>query len=162
MNVLNLFYQSSVFRNRVYDRWTQSHLPFDYHSYGSNQQGGFCPKGILSILWRGFCPPCKNHEGDYVHPVKSFKGEYVHLVKNMGISSTYAKMSRGDFVRGGFCPTLPFQTLLCVSCVYTEKVNYPLHYVTRKQWTEYLISNKHPLGQTLGKAWVATRRPYLV
>ena len=39
---------------------------------------------------------------------KSFKGDYVHLVKNMkGISSTYAKMSRGDFVRGGFCPTLP-------------------------------------------------------
>ena len=105
MNVLNLFYQSSG--NRVYDRWTQSHLPFEYHSYGSNQQGGFCPKGILSILWRGFCPPCKNHEGDYVHPVKSFKGDYVHLVKNMkGISSTYAKMSRGDFVRGGFCPTL--------------------------------------------------------
>ena len=97
MNVLNLFYQSSG--NRVYDLWTQSHLPFKYHSYGSNQHGGFCLKGILSILWRGFCPPCKNHEGDYVHPVKSFKGDYVHLVKNMkGISSTYAKMSRGDFV----------------------------------------------------------------
>ena len=91
------------------DRWTQSHLPFEYHSYGSNQQGGFCPNGILSILWRGFCPPCKNHEGDYVHPVKSFKGDYVNLVKNTkGISSTYAKMSRGDFVRGGFCPTLDF------------------------------------------------------
>ena len=103
MNVLNLFYQSSG--NRVYDRWTQSHLPFEYHSYGSNQQGGFCPKGILSILWRGFCPPCKNHEADYVHPVKSFKGDYVHFVKNMkGISSTYAKMSRGDFVRRGYCP----------------------------------------------------------
>ena len=85
----------------------QSHLPFEYHSYGSNHQVGLCPKGILSILWRGFCPPCKNLEGDYVHPVKSFKGDYVHLVKNMkGISSTYAKMSRGDFVRGGFCPTL--------------------------------------------------------
>ena len=64
-------------------------------------------KGDLSILRRGFCLPCKNHEGDYVYPVKSFKGDYVHLVKNMkGISSTYAKMSRGDFVRGGFCPTL--------------------------------------------------------
>ena len=120
----------------MYDWWTQSHLPFEYHSYGSNQQGGFCPKGILSILWRGFCPPCKNHEGDYVHPVKSFKGDYVHLVKwaegilsggdivripvhpvksfkgdyvhlvkNMkGISSTYAKMSRGDFVWRGYCP----------------------------------------------------------
>ena len=116
MNVLNLFCQSSG--NRVYDRWTQSHLPFEYHSYGSNQQGGFCPKGILSILWRGFCPPCKNHKGDYVHPVKSFKGDYVHLVKNMkGISSTYAKMSRGDFIRGGwdfirggFCPTLLLNT----------------------------------------------------
>ena len=68
-------------------------------------KGGFCPKGILSILWRGFCPPCKNHEGDYVHPVKSFKGDYVYLVKNMkGISSTYAKISRGDFVQRGYCP----------------------------------------------------------
>ena len=87
----------------MYDRWT--HGLIEYHSYGSNQQGGFCPKGILSILWRGFCPPCKNHEGDYVHPVKSSKGDYVHLVKNMkGISSTYAKMSRGDFVRRGYCP----------------------------------------------------------
>ena len=91
-----------------------------YHSSTiscSNQQGEFCPKGILSILWRGFCPPCKNHEGDYVHPVKSFKGDYVHLVKNMkGISSTYAKMSRGDFVRGGFCPTLQY-------FMYRTKVN---------------------------------------
>ena len=68
-------------------------------------KGDFVQKGILSILWRGFCPPCKNHEGDYVHPVKSFKGDYVHLVKNMkGISSTYAIMSRGDFVRRGYCP----------------------------------------------------------
>ena len=99
----------------MYDQWTQSHLPFEYHSYGSNQQGVFCPKGILSILWRGFCPPCKNHEGDYVHPVKSFKGDYVHLVKNMkGILSTYAKMSRGDIVRGGFCPTLGYA--LCLMC----------------------------------------------
>ena len=100
----------------MYDRWTQSHLPFEYHSYGSNQQGGFCPKGILSILWRGFCPPCKNHEGDYVNPVKSFKGDYVHLVKNMkGISSTYAKMSRGDFVRRGYCPDTFFLILDALS-----------------------------------------------
>ena len=80
-----------------------------YHSSTipcSNEQGEFCPS------YRGeFCPPCKNHEGDYVHPVKSFKGDYVHLVKNMkGISSTYAKMSRGDFVQGVFCPTLLYNT----------------------------------------------------
>ena len=84
----------------MYDRWTQSHLLFEYHSYGSNYQVGLCPKGILSILWRGFCPPCKNLEGDYVHPVKSFKGDYVHLVKK----------HEGDFVhlckneQRGFCP----------------------------------------------------------
>ena len=98
MNVLNLFYQSSG--NRVYDRWTQSHLPFEYHSYGSNQQGGFCPKGILSILWRGFCPPCKNHEGDYVHPVKSFKGDYVHLVKKH--ERDFVHLCKNE--QRGFCP----------------------------------------------------------
>ena len=112
MNVLNLFYQSSVFSLQGTECMTDGHSLI-YHSSTipmaviSKGGGGVCPKGILSILWRGFCPPCKNHEGDYVHPVKSFKGDYVHLVKNMkGISSTYAKMSRGDFVRGGFCPTL--------------------------------------------------------
>ena len=29
----------------------------------------------------GFCPPCKNHEGDNVHVVKSHEGDYVHLAK---------------------------------------------------------------------------------
>ena len=75
---------------------------------------------------RGFCPPyggdfvhlVKITKGDYVHPVKSFKGDYVHLVKNMkGISSTYAKMSGGDFVRRGYCPDTLF------FCKYTENVN---------------------------------------
>ena len=34
-------------------------------------------------------------------------GDYVHVAKNMGgIMSIYTKMSRRDFVREGFCPTL--------------------------------------------------------
>ena len=44
----------------------------------------------------GLCPSCKIQRGDYVLVVK-FMG---------GILSTYTKMSRGGFVRGGFCPTL--------------------------------------------------------
>ena len=48
--------------------------------------------------------------GDYVLVVKfSGGGDYVLVVKFMvGILSTYTKMSRGGFVRGGggFCPTL--------------------------------------------------------
>ena len=47
----------------------------------------------------------QNLQGGFVHPVKSCRGCYVHPVKNMrGVSSTYAKMSRGCFVRGVFCP----------------------------------------------------------
>ena len=45
--------------------------------------------------------------GDYVLVVKFSGGDYVLVVKFMGgILSTYTKMSRGDFVRGGFCLTL--------------------------------------------------------
>ena len=51
-------------------------------------------------------------EGFFVHMIggilkmfKSCRGCYVHPVKNMrGVASTYAKMSRGCFVRGVFCP----------------------------------------------------------
>ena len=35
------------------------------------------PMAVISkgdFVRRGFCPPCKNHEGDYVHPVKVSKG----------------------------------------------------------------------------------------
>ena len=45
--------------------------------------------------------------GDYVLVVKFSRGDYVLVVKFMGgILSTYTKMSRGCFVRGGLCPTL--------------------------------------------------------
>ena len=45
--------------------------------------------------------------GGYVLVVKFSGGDYVLVVKFMGgILSTYTKMSRGGFVRGGFCPTL--------------------------------------------------------
>ena len=50
-------------------------------SYGSDQQRGFCPMGLLSTLWGGFCPSCKQLEGDYVHPVKSSRGDYVFVLK---------------------------------------------------------------------------------
>ena len=59
--------------------------------------------GILSTLQNlqgGFCPPCPKLQGCYVHPVKNMRG----------VSSTYAKMSRGCFVRGVFCPdTVKYQ-----------------------------------------------------
>ena len=55
----------------------------------------------------GLCPSCKIQRGDYVLVVKFNRGDYVLVVKFMGgILSTYTKMSRGGFVRGGFCPTL--------------------------------------------------------
>ena len=54
--------------------------------------------GILSTL--------QNLRGGFVHPFISCRGCYIHPVKNMrGVLSTYAKMSRGCFVRGVFCPT---------------------------------------------------------
>ena len=55
----------------------------------------------------GLCPSCKIQWGDDVLVVKFSRGDYVLGVKFMGgILSTYTKMSRGGFVRGGFCPTL--------------------------------------------------------
>ena len=43
--------------------------------------------------------------GDYVLIVKFCGGDYVLVVKFMGgILSTYTKMSKGGFVRGGLCP----------------------------------------------------------
>ena len=69
--------------------------------------GGFRPGGL--------CPTCKIQRGgggwggggggDYVLVVKFSGGDYVLVVKFMGgILSTYTKMSRGGFVRGGLCP----------------------------------------------------------
>ena len=59
--------------------------------------GGLCPS--CQIQQGGLCPSCKIQRGDYVLVVKFMEG----------ILSTYTKMSRGGFVRGGFCPTLkPF------------------------------------------------------
>ena len=57
--------------------------------------GGLCPS--CKIQRGGLCPSCKIQRGDYVLVVKFMGG---------GILSTYTKMSRGGFVRGGFCPTL--------------------------------------------------------
>ena len=56
--------------------------------------GGLCLS--CKIQRGGLCPSCKIQWGDYVLVIK-FMG---------GILSTYTKMSRGGFVRGGFCPTL--------------------------------------------------------
>ena len=47
----------------------------------------------------------KFNGGDYVLVVKFTGGDYVLVVKFMGeILSTYTKMRRGGFVRGGLCP----------------------------------------------------------
>ena len=55
----------------------------------------------------GYVLVVKFSGGDYVLVVKFTGGDYVLVVKFMGeILSTYTKMSRGGFVRGGFCPTL--------------------------------------------------------
>ena len=51
--------------------------------------------------------------GDYVLVVKFSRGDYVLVVKFMGgILSTYTKMSRGGFVRGGLCP-YPVLSICC-------------------------------------------------
>ena len=64
------------------------------------KQKGFCPK-------KGFCPSWKIYRRDSVHLVKMNGRDYIHVAKNMGgIMSTYTKMSRRDYVREGFCPTL--------------------------------------------------------
>ena len=54
-------------------------------------------KSSLVVKFRG--------GGDYVLVVKFSGGDYVLVVKFLGgILSTYTKMSRGVFVRGGLCP----------------------------------------------------------
>ena len=59
----------------------------------------------------GYVLVVKFSGGDYVLVVKFTGGDYVLVVKFMGgILSTYTKMSRGGFVRGGFCPTLKTST----------------------------------------------------
>ena len=57
--------------------------------------------GILSTLQNlqgGFCPPCQKLQGVLCSPCKNLRG----------VSSTYAKMSRGCYVRGVFCPDTDF------------------------------------------------------
>ena len=65
---------------------------FTWYDVCCNIRGGLCPS--CKIQRGGLCPSCKIHRGDYVLVVK-FMG---------GILSTYTKMSRGGFVRGGLCP----------------------------------------------------------
>ena len=61
--------------------------------------GGLCPS--CKIQRGGLCPNCKIQRG----------GDYVLVVKFMGgILSTYTKMSKGGFVRGGLCPYPNFHT----------------------------------------------------
>ena len=64
--------------------------------------------------------------GDYVLVVKFTRRDYVLVVKFMGgILSTYTKMSRGGFVRGGLClypdnghktPAFKVDKLPCFTC----------------------------------------------
>ena len=56
--------------------------------------GGLCP--TCKIQRGGLCPSCKIQQGGLCPSCK------IHG----GILSMYTKMSRGGFVRGGFCPTL--------------------------------------------------------
>ena len=82
-------------------------------SYGSDQQRGFCPMGLLSTLWGGFCPSCKQLEGDYVHPVKSSRGDNVFVLGGGGgIVLSVQKDGRGNvhpllYCRRGNALTLP-------------------------------------------------------
>ena len=47
--------------------------------------------------------------GDFIHLVKKGRVDFILVAKNLrGIISTYTKMTRGDSIRGGFCPTLRF------------------------------------------------------
>ena len=83
-----------------------------------NIRGGLCPS--CKIQRGGLCPSCKIHGGDYVLVVK-FMG---------GILSTYTKMSRGDFVRGGLCPypchkRYPFQekSPAIITCIWHSSID---------------------------------------
>ena len=54
---------------------------------------------------KGFYPSLKIYRGDFIHLVKKGRGDFILVAKNMGgIISTYTKMTRGDSIRGGFCP----------------------------------------------------------
>ena len=59
---------------------------------GDFVRGGLCPS--CKIHQGGLCPSCKIHQGGLCPSCK------IHG----GILSTYTKMSRGGFVRGGLCP----------------------------------------------------------
>ena len=72
---------------------------FTWYDVCCNIRGG----GILS--GGDYVLVVKFSGGDYVLVVKFSGGDYVLVVKFMGgILSTYTKMSRGGFVRGGLCP----------------------------------------------------------
>ena len=65
--------------------------------------------------WGGYVLVVKFSGGDYVLVVKFTRGDYVLVVKFIGgILSTYTKLSRGCFVRGGFCPTLVVNNIQCM------------------------------------------------
>ena len=58
------------------------------------------------FIREGFCPSLKICGRDFIHLVKRSGGDFILVAKNMGgIISTYTKMTRGDSVREGFCPT---------------------------------------------------------
>ena len=63
-----------------------------------NIRGGLCPS--CKIQQGGLCPSCKIQRGGLCPSCK------IHG----GILSTNTKISRGGFVRGGFCPTLALTT----------------------------------------------------
>ena len=59
--------------------------------------------------------------GDFIHLAKMGRGDFILVVKNMGgIISTYTKMTRGDSIRGGFCP-YPIRNMYMFT-VYLELV----------------------------------------
>ena len=61
--------------------------------------------GSKLFTWYDVCCNIGGGGGDCVLVVKFSRGDYVLVVKfTGGILSTYTKMSRGGFVRGGLCP----------------------------------------------------------
>ena len=89
------------------------------------KQKGFCPK-------KGFFPSWKIYRRDSVHLVKMSGRDYIHVAKNTGgIMSTYTKMSRRDYVREGFCPTLLIyqSSRYCCIChlMFGCKITFPFN-----------------------------------
>ena len=83
--------------------------------------------------------------GDYVLVVKFRGGDYVLVVKFMGgILSTYTKMSRGGFVRGGLCP-YPIKLWDILGC---------FHYILNAPRNSLL-----PLQHTAA-TWMSVKVPY--